>query len=130
MNQRVGTDFFQQRLAADIGPKKIQKTVIFTARKCPVCGRYARMLVRPSHDQLQSEICVDHCDGLTKYPRSYKSFEGKSIEDGEVVVQLIKGIDGKDGKDASPPTREELVVLLKEVLQEQGFWRRLFGRIK
>jgi hypothetical protein len=130
MSQRTGVDFFSSRIqAAEVVPKKIP-TVVFTARKCPVCHRLARVLLKPPTFELASEICLDHCDGLTKYPRSHKSFEGKSIGDGEVVVQLIKGIDGKDGARGPLPSREELIFLVKQVLREQGFWRRLFGRIK
>jgi hypothetical protein len=133
--QRVGQDFFSARLETNV-PQRMISTVTFTSRQCPVCGRFARTLVRPPHHELQSEICDDFCDGRTKYPNSYVSFQGSWLKDGNVVIETLKGADGAigpvgpPGRDASPPTKEELKEVFREVLREQGFWRRLFGRIK
>jgi hypothetical protein len=129
MNQRVGVDFFQARIQTDV-PKRMVPTSTWTVRECPVCHKWARTLVKPSFNDFQSEICVDFCEGDKKYPSAYVSFRGSWIQDGHVVVETLRGSDGKDGRDGLTPTREELVGLLKEVLREQGFWRRLFGRIK
>lgn len=122
--QRVGIDFFQSRLESGDVPKRMVATVTYTSRECPVCGRHAKTLIRPSHDQLQSEICVDFCKGDQKYPNSHVSFRGSWIKDGNVIVETLRGQDGHS------PTREELVSLLKQVLREQGFFRLLFGRLK
>jgi hypothetical protein len=123
MNQRVGGDFFQARLQVS-PPQKMVSTVTYTSRQCPVCGRYARTLVRPPHHVLQSDICVDFCEGDSKYPGSYVSFQGSWLKDGFSVVEALRGADGHT------PTREELVSLFKDVLRELGFWRLLLGRIK
>jgi len=122
-------DFLQMRIQTDI-PKRMAPTVTFTARQCPVCQKWARTLVRPSFAELQTEICDDFCDGSTKYPNSYVSFRGSWIRDGHVIVETLRGSDGapgRDGKDASPPTRQELRSLLQEILDEEkarGFWRK------
>jgi hypothetical protein len=137
MNQQ-GQDFFSSRIQADI-PKRMVPTSTWTVQKCPVCLKWARTLVRPPFNEFQSEICVDFCGADRLYPNAYVSFKGSWLQDGNAVVETLRGADGaigpqgpkgENGKDAPPPRREELVVLLKEVLREQGFWRLLRGRIK
>ena len=124
-------DFFQSRLQIDL-PKRTAPTITFTAKECPVCKKLTRTLVRPTHTELQSEIGVEcGCHGDTKYPSAYVSFQGSFVRDGHVIVETLRGSDGtpgRDGKDAEPPARQELIDLMKEVLREQGFWRRLFVR--
>lgn len=128
MNQKVGVDFFQARLQSGDVPQKVISTVTFTSRECPCCKRYARTLIRPPQNEMQSEVC-DFCEPgwRQKYPSAVVSFQGSWLRDGFSVIEALKGVDGKDGHT---PTREELIVLLKEVLRDQSFWRRLFGRIK
>src|SRR6266850_1626593 len=124
--QRVGGDFFSVRLETNV-PQRMISTVTFTSRQCPVCGRFARTLVRPPHHEFQSEICVDHCDGLVKFPNSYLSFLGSWIKDGNAVVETLKGATGEvgpvgpqgpSGRDASPPTRQELTIALQGLLEQ------------
>src|SRR6266853_6011438 len=134
MNQQhVGHDFLSSRIKTDV-PKMTVPTITFLARKCPVCKNLTRTLVRPPHVEFQCEIGVEcGCQGDKRYPSAYISFQGSFIRDGHIIVETLRGADGapgRDGKDAAPPTREELISLLKGVLCEQGFWRRLFGRIK
>jgi hypothetical protein len=128
-------DFLQMRIQTDV-PKRMVPTVAFTARQCPVCQKWAHILVRPSYAELQSEICDDFCQGRAKYPSAYVSFQGSCIENGHAIIETLKGNDGapgvpgpsgRNGKDASPPTREELRSLLQEILDEEkarGFWRK------
>jgi hypothetical protein len=125
-------DFFQNRLEVDV-PKRVIPTVTFTARQCPVCLKWARILVRPPQNELQCEICVDFCQGNKRYPSAHESFRGSWLKDGNAVIETLKGADGtpgRDGRDAAPPSKQELKVLLREVLQEyldeqpKGFWRR------
>jgi hypothetical protein len=143
--QRVGQDFFSARLETDV-PKRMVPTVTFTARQCPVCLKWARILVRPPFNELQSEICVDFCEGDKKYPSAYVNFRGSWLKDGNAVVETLKGADGKDGTDGAPggdgkdgapgrdaPSREELRAILQELLAEERanrFWTKLFSRLR
>jgi len=138
MNQHVGHDFFSSRIQTAI-PKTTVPTITFLARECPVCKNLTRTLVRPSHAELQCEIGVEcGCQGDKKYPSAYVSFQGAFVRAGHIIVETLRGSDGasgRDGKDAEPPSREELRVLLTAVLQEhrdrqwpRRFWRKLFGR--
>ena|SRR5467141_3681267 len=135
-------DFLQMRIQTDV-PKRMVPTVVFTARQCPVCQKWARTLVRPSYAELQSEICDDFCQGRAKYPSAYVSFQGAFVRDEHIIVETLRGSDGKDGApgrdgiDAEPPTREELTALLTAVLQEHldkqradRFWTKLFLRLR
>jgi hypothetical protein len=132
-------DFFSSRIQADI-PKRMVPTSTWTVRECPVCHKWARKLVRPRFDEpLQSEICVDFCDGDKKYPNASLSFKGSWVQDGHSIIETLKGDQGDQGpvgpsgapgRDGLTPTREELVLLVKEVLRSLGFWRLLFGSRK
>jgi len=134
-------DFLQMRIQTDV-PSRMVPTVSFTAKQCPVCQKWARTLVRPSYTELQSEICVDFCEGNKKYPNAYVSFQGSWIKDGHAIIETLKGNDGAPGVPGppgvpgQPPTREELRALLTAVLQEhldkqpKGFWRKLFLRLR
>jgi hypothetical protein len=134
---RVGFDFFQARLETDV-PIKMVPTVTYTARRCPVCEKWARTLVRPPQHELQCEICIDHCGGDAKYPSAYISFQGSWLRDGNSIIEALKGEIGPVGPQGPPgrtPTEQELRVLLTAVLQEhrdrqwpRRFWRKLFGR--
>ncbi len=137
MNQHVGHDFFSTRIQAAI-PKTTVPTITFLARECPVCRNVTRTLVRPSHAELQCEIGVEcGCQGDKKYPSAYVSFQGSLVRDGHVIVETLRGSDGKDGapgrdgKDAAPPNKQELKELLTDVFQEHldkqrsnRFWRK------
>jgi hypothetical protein len=133
MNQHVGHDFFSTRIQTAI-PKTTVPTITFLARECPVCRNVTRTLVRPSHAELQCEIGVEcGCKGDKRYPSAYVSFQGSFVRDGHVIVETLRGSDGASGvpgppgRDASPPTRQELKELLQEILDEErakGFWRK------
>src|SRR5260370_200138 len=135
MNQHVGHDFFQSRLQSGDVPKRVISTVTSPSPQSPVCTNFPRALVRPPQHELQCEICVDFCEGNKKYPNAYVSFQGSWIKDGHAVIETLRGSDGAPGvpgppgRDASPPTKEELRALLQELLDEEkarGFWRKFF----
>jgi hypothetical protein len=138
MNQQhVGHDFLSSRIEADI-PKSRVPTITFLARECPVCKKLTRTLVRPSQTELQCEIGVEcGCQGDTRYPSAYVSFQGSFVRNDHIIVETLRGSDGAPGvpgppgRDAAPPNKQELKALLAEVLQEHldkqranRFWRK------
>ena len=134
MNQRTGVDFFQARLQSGDVPQKVISTVTFTSRECPCCKRYARTLIRPPQNEMQSEVC-DFCEPgwRQKYPSAVVSFRGSWLRDGFSVIEALKGEPGppgRDGKDA--PTREEIIQGLFERTKglRKLLLRIFFGRIK